>query len=46
MTDIKNTVKKLINNKKAKQTDAESKAIQKLGKEMSAPNDTKGQNKA
>lgn len=35
------TVTKLASNKKASQTDAESKNLQKLGQEMSAPNDIK-----
>lgn len=35
----KQTVTKLAKNKKAPQTDAESKNVQKLGEAMSAPND-------
>ena len=36
---IKKTVTKIADNKKAKQSDAESKTLQKLGEDMSAPND-------
>ena len=43
MTDksstTKHTVDKLAKNKKARQTDGESKNIQRLGRDMSAPND-------
>lgn len=44
-TDTKNTVDKLAKNKKAPQTDAESKKLQKLGSDMAAPNDNKALNK-
>ena len=33
------TVTKIADNKQAKQSDAESKNIQKLGEDMAAPND-------
>lgn len=36
---IKRSVDKLAKNKQAKQTDAESKAVQKAGQDMAAPND-------
>jgi hypothetical protein len=38
-TTVKNTVNKLVKNKKASQTDAESKALQEAGRKMSAPTD-------
>ena len=45
MTDnsakTKRTVTKIAKNKQAKQTDAESKTLQKLGNDMAAPNDMK-----